>query len=88
MKGLWYDCDVRTKAPLPTGSKPHRNQKLVTNGFVWGRLRVDAGLSLTNLSELTGINVGTLSHYENGRMVPTADDFDAVWNALRDQTPT
>lgn len=59
----------------------HR-QQLRTTGFVWGRRRVALNLSVRDLSKLSGVNTGDLSKYENGRMIPTAAEFDRVLEAL------
>ena len=58
-------------------------QPLRSGGFAWGRERVSAGISLKELEERTGINAGFLSRMENGRMVPTAEEFDRVMAVLR-----
>jgi predicted transcriptional regulator len=55
-----------------------------TGGFLWGNHRIRLGISITELSRRTGINVGMLSHMENGRMIPTAGEWDRVHAALRD----
>ena len=55
-----------------------------TGGFLWGNHRIRLGISITELSRRTGINVGQLSHMENGRMIPTAAEWDKVIAALRD----
>jgi len=65
----------------------HR-QALRTTGFVWGRRRVELGLSVRDLARLSGVSAGLLSHFENGRMIPRADEFDKVWDALQAQTPS
>lgn len=57
-------------------------QRLKTGGFVWGRRRVDLGLSLRQLSEESGISRGLLSMMETGRMVPKAEEFQKATAAL------
>jgi len=57
---------------------------LRTKGFNWGPQRVRLGISLGKLSGLVGINKGTLSHLESGRMNPTADEYERVSTVLRD----
>lgn len=57
---------------------------LRTKGLAWGPERVRLGISLRELSRLAGINMGTLSHIEGGRMVPTAAEWSKVTAVLRD----
>jgi transcriptional regulator with XRE-family HTH domain len=57
---------------------------LRTKGFAWGPERVRLGISLNELSRRVGINKGTLSYIEGGRMVPTAAEYQRVMAALRD----
>ncbi len=56
---------------------------LRTGGFAWGRERVALGLSLERLAELSGVPAPYLSLAENGRMVPTGAEHEAVMEALR-----
>ena len=56
---------------------------LRTGGFAWGRERVALGISLEKLAELSGVAAPYLSLAENGRMVPTGAEHDAVMDALR-----
>lgn len=48
----------------------------------WGRLRVEADLSLRDLERLTGINRGYLSMLERGRYLPSPDETRRILNAL------
>jgi len=57
---------------------------LRTKGFAWGPQRVALGISLNELSRLVGINKGTLSYIESGRMVPTGLEYQRVMAVLRD----
>jgi len=57
---------------------------LRSRGFAWGPQRVRLGISLSELSQRVGINKGTLSYIEGGRMVPTADEYERVMSTLRD----
>jgi len=57
---------------------------LRTKGFAWGPQRVALGISLNELSARVGINKGTLSYIESGRMVPTAAEYQRVMATLRD----
>lgn len=70
-----YKQGESAMAPLPP---------LRTNGFAWGSERVRLGISMRELSRRTGINRGTLSYLESGRMVPTADEWQRVVAVLRD----
>lgn len=54
-----------------------------TKGYAWGSERVRLGLSMRDLAELSGVNKGTLSLIEAGRLVPTADQYRDVMDALR-----
>jgi hypothetical protein len=63
-----------------TTAKP----KLQTGGLAWGPERVRLGISLTELSRRSGINKGVLSMIEHGRMVPSAQEYEAVMAVLRD----
>lgn len=60
----------RTPPPLRTG------------GRAWGPQRVALGLSLDKLSELSGVHKATLSLAENGRLVPTGEEYQKVMSAL------
>ena len=55
-----------------------------TGGYLWGRERIRLGISISELSKRSGMNVGMLSYFENGRMIPTAEEFDRVMAVLRD----
>lgn len=57
---------------------------LRTKGFLWGPWRVRLGIPLGELSRRVGINKGTLSHLESGRMVATAAEYERVHAVLRD----
>jgi predicted transcriptional regulator len=59
-------------------------QPLRTKGGAWGPERVRLGISLKELARRTGINSGTLSHLESGRMNPTGAEFERVMAVLRD----
>jgi transcriptional regulator with XRE-family HTH domain len=61
--------------------RAHR-QGLKSTGFVWGRRRVELGLSVRDLARLSGVNAGDLSKFENGRMIPRAEEFDRVMLVL------
>jgi predicted transcriptional regulator len=56
---------------------------LRTGGAAWGPQRVRLGLSLRELSRRSGVDKAILSMAENGRLIPTAAEWDAVMAALR-----
>ena len=58
-------------------------QPLRTPGFAWGHDRVRLGVSLRQLAKLSGVSKVYLSLAESGRLVPTADQYRAVTDALR-----
>jgi transcriptional regulator with XRE-family HTH domain len=60
-----------THAPLHTG------------GRVWGPERVRLRLSIRTLAVLSGVDKAILSQAENGRLIPTGAEYDAVTAALR-----
>lgn len=47
----------------------------------WRDLRIDSGLTLRQLEELSGINRGELSRIERGRTCPTPDQAIAILGA-------
>lgn len=69
-----------------TGSMPGPKERppLRTGGHLWGHQRVAAGVSLTQLARAAHINVGTLSHFERGRMIPTSEEYERVTAALKE----
>jgi transcriptional regulator with XRE-family HTH domain len=60
-------------------SKPLRS-----GGHIWGPQRVALGISIRQLAELSGVHRGTLSLIEQGRLVPTGEDYQKVMKALAD----
>jgi len=60
-------------------------QPVVTKGGAWGTERVALGLSMGRLSVLSGVNKGELSLIEAGRLVPTAEQWNAVMRVLRQE---
>ena len=62
--------DERRTAPLRTG------------GRAWGPQRVALGLSLDRLSALSGVHKAILSQVENGRLIPSATEYQRVTEAL------
>ena len=62
---------------------PERNHpRIKTAGAVWGPQRVALGLSLRALAKLSGVNIVVLSLAEQGRLIPTGDEYQAVVLAL------
>lgn len=57
--------------------------KLRTGGRLWGPRRVALGISMRQLEVLSGIARPWLSMAENGRYIPTGEQYDAVERALR-----
>lgn len=47
------------------------------------RLRIDAGYTLPQLADLAGIDRGTLSQLERGRMIANQRELDALGEALQ-----
>ncbi len=58
--------------------------QLATGGQLWGAERVRLGLSIRELSRRAGVDKAYLSLYENGRMVPSSDEFDRIMAVLRE----
>lgn len=56
---------------------------LRTGGRAWGPERVALGVSLRKLQELSGVDKAILSLAENGRLVPSGAEYQAVMDALR-----
>ena len=59
-----------TKPPLRTG------------GSAWGPQRVALGVSIRRLADLSGVDKAYLSLAENGRYIPTGEQYRAVMDAL------
>ena len=56
---------------------------LRTGGRAWGPERVALGVSIRRLSSMSGIDKAILSMAENGRLIPTGAEYQAVTAALR-----
>lgn len=56
---------------------------LRTGGRLWGPRRVALGLTMRKLEELSGVDKAWLSMAENGKYIPTGEQYDAVERALR-----
>lgn len=56
---------------------------LRTGGRAWGSERVALGVSIRRLSVLSGVDKAILSMAENGRLIPTAEEWTKVTDALR-----
>lgn len=59
-----------------------RQPPLRTGGRAWGPQRVALGLSLDRLSALSGVHKAILSQVENGRIIPSAEEYQRVTAAL------
>ena len=70
------------------GMAKRKYQPPRTGGHLWGRRRVEAGVTLSALSAECGVNKGVLSLMENGRVIPTSQEYDAIIDALARLTPS
>ena len=61
----------------------NRKSTVRTAGGAWGPQRVALGLSLRELARLSGVNHVTLALAEQGRLVPTGDEYQKVMAALQ-----
>ncbi len=61
---------METKSPLRTG------------GRAWGPERVKLGISIRTLAILSGVDKAILSMAENGRLIPSGDEWTKVREAL------
>lgn len=59
-----------------------RTTPLRTGGRAWGPARVALGISIRRLADLSGVDKAILSMAENGRLIPTGAEYDAVMAAL------
>jgi len=59
------------------------NPRLKTGGHAWGPERVALGVSIRKLAELADVDKAILSMAENGRLVPTGEEYSKVMAALR-----
>ena len=59
------------------------NPSLRTGGRAWGPERVALGVSLRRLAALSGVDKAILSMAENGRLVPSGEEYTKVMDALR-----
>lgn len=57
-----------------------------TGEYKFGELirsqRVEKGLSIRKLAELTGLSSGAISRWESGKRVPSIESFNKVMTAL------
>jgi transcriptional regulator with XRE-family HTH domain len=60
----------------------NRKSTVRTAGGAWGPQRVALGLSLRELAKLSGVNHVTLALAEQGRLIPTGDEYQKVMGAL------
>lgn len=59
-------------------------QPLRTGGHAWGQQRVRLGVSMNRLAALSGVSKSILSLAEQGRYLPTGEEWEAVSRALRE----
>lgn len=59
------------------------SRTLRTGGKAWGPERVELGLSIRDLSRLSGVDKAILSMAENGRLIPSGAEYQSVMDALR-----
>ena len=62
-------------------------KKVAYNGeYKFGELirsqRVEKGLSIRKLAELTGLSSGAISRWESGKRIPSIESFNKVMAAL------
>ena len=62
-------------------------KKVTYNGeYKFGELirsqRVEKGLSIRKLAELTGLSSGAISRWESGKRIPSIESFNKVMAAL------
>ena len=62
--------------------RDHSGNSLRPGAFLWGKRRVEAGLSIKQLEAATGIFRGFLSRMENGVMIPSAEEYEKVEAAI------
>ena len=55
-----------------------------TGGLAWGPERVRLGISIRELAHRSGGDKAILSMAEHGRLVPKADEYEAVTRVLRE----
>jgi len=61
---------------------PTKRLPLRTGGNLWGEQRVRAGISLRQLAKESGVGRGFLSLMEQGRMMPTSEQYARIVKAL------
>lgn len=60
------------------------NPRIKTAGGAWGPQRVALGLSLRALAKASGVSHVTLALAEQGRLIPTGEEYQKVMRALDD----
>lgn len=77
--------DVEAQSEVgPAYKRRSYRPPLRTQGGGWGAERIRVGLSMRELERRSGVNRYILSFVEQGRMVPTGEEYDAVMTALRE----
>lgn len=69
--------------PAFTRRRSSYRPPLHTPGGAWGPQRVKVGISQRELERRSGINRYILSFVEQGRMIPTGEEFEKVMGVLR-----
>ena len=59
-----------------------RTTPLRTGGRAWGQERVKLGISIRTLAVLSGVDKAILSMAENGRLIPSGEEWTKVREAL------
>ncbi len=60
---------------------------LTTGGFAWGPERIRLGLSIRELARRSNVDKAILSMVENGRLIPSAKEYEDVMRVLREMQP-
>lgn len=58
------------------------NPRIRTAGGAWGQQRVALGLSLRALAQRSGVSYITIALAEQGRLIPTGDEYQRIMRAL------
>jgi ribosome-binding protein aMBF1 (putative translation factor) len=68
----------RTQTP-----NPHRGQQLKGNDTEWSRLRLERGMSLTELARASGLPRSIVGLICSGRLMPGPSEAEALLRVLR-----
>jgi len=67
--------------PRPSANGCNPREATVAEGLEWSNLRAHVGWSIRDMEAATGINRGTLSMIENGRLAPTLRQARTILDA-------